>query len=249
MKKTTFITLQFLFLIVFFACDSENGSDCFQTSGSKITKEFAVANFNKINVSEGIELVIKEGSETKVAVESGQNLISGITAEVLDGKLFLRNSNGCNWVREYNDTKVFVTTPTLENVYSSSQFAVKSDGILNFPSLSLQSGMFSNTASGTFELEVNCSNLTIEDNESTYFKVSGKATNLSVNFYDGNARFDGSNLISNEVFCFQRSSNDIIVNPKNKISGTIYSTGNIVLKNTPPTIEVEQLYKGHLVYP
>lgn len=249
MGKTIFKTIIILLSMLLFSCDSENANDCFQTSGKIISKEFPVENFNKINISEGIELIIKEGTDTKVVVKSGQNLINGITAEVADGKLFLRNSNGCNFIRDYNNTKVYVTTPALENVYSSSQFAVKSEGILNFPLLNLQSGMFSNTASGTFELEVNCLNLTIEDNKSTFFKISGKATNLSVNFYDGNARFDGSNLIANEVSFFQRSSNDIIVHPINKISGTIYSTGNIILKNTPPTIEVTQLYQGHLVYP
>lgn len=236
-------------MITLFSCDSENAPDCFQTSGTKISKEITVENFDKINISQGIELIIKEGSETKVVIESGQNLLSGITAEVSNGQLFLRNSNGCNWVRDYNDTKVYVTTPTLLNVYSSSQFAVKSEGILSFPVLTLQSGIFYDTASGTFELEVNCGGLTIEDNESSYFKISGNTVSLNVNFYDGNARFDGSNLIANEVTFFQRSSNDIIVNPISKISGTIYSTGNVVLKHTPPIIEVTQLYQGHLVYP
>lgn len=249
MSKTIIKTLLFLFSITLFSCDSENANDCFQTSGTKIIKEFEVENFEKINLSQGIELIIKEGPETKVMVESGQNLMSGITAEVSEGQLFLRNSNGCNWVRNYNDTKVYVTTPTLVNVYSSSQFAAKSDGVLNFPYLNLQSGIFTNTASGTFELEVNCNTLIIDDNESSYFKISGNAANLTVNFYDGNARFDGSNLIANEVTFFQRSSNDIIVNPIDKISGTLYSTGNVVLKNTPPIIEVTQLYQGHLVYP
>lgn len=248
-QKTTFKIISFLFLIALFSCDSENANDCFQTSGTKTTKEITVENFDKINISQGIELIIKEGPETKVTIESGQNLMNGITAEVSNGQLFLRNSNGCNWVRDYNDTKVYVTTPTLLNIYSSSQFGVKSDGILSFPVLTLQSGMFTDTASGTFELEVNCASLTIEDNESSYFKISGNTVNLNVNFYDGNARFEGSDLIANEVFCFQRSSNDIIVNPTAKISGTIYSTGNIVLKNTPPIIEVTQLYQGHLVYP
>lgn len=238
-----------LFAIVLFSCDSENANDCLQTSGAIITKEFTVENFNKINISQGIELIIKEGTETKVIVETGQNLVNAITAEVTNEELFLRNSNGCNWMRDYNITKVYITTPTLINVYSSSQFAVKSDGVVSFPVLTLQSAMFTNTASGTFELEVNCGVLTIEDNESSYFKISGNTVNLSVNFYDGNARFDGSDLTSNEVSCFQRSSNDIIVNPVSKISGTIYSTGNIVLKSIPPTIEVTQLYQGHLVYP
>lgn len=244
-----FKTITFLFLITLFSCDSENAPDCFQTSGTKISKQITVENFDKINISQGIELIINEGPETEVVIESGQNLLSGITAEVSNGQLFLRNSNGCNWVRDYNDTKIYVTTPTLLNVYSSSQFAVKSEGVLSFPVLTLQSGIFSDTASGTFELEVNCGGLTIEDNESSYFKISGNTVSLNVNFYDGNARFDGSNLIANEVTFFQRSSNDIIVNPISKISGTIYSTGNVVLKHTPPIIEVTQLYQGHLVYP
>jgi hypothetical protein len=249
MQQTKFKIISFLFLIALFSCDSENANDCFQTSGVKITKEFAVQNFDKINISQGIELIIKEGSETKVAVESGQNLMNGITAEVVDNQLFLRNSNGCNWVRDYNDTKVYVTTPTLVNVYSSSQFTVKSDGVLSFPNMSFQSGMFSNTASGTFDIQVNCANLTIEDNESSFFKISGYTHGLNVAFYDGNARFDGSNLIANDVWFFQRSSNDIIINPISKVSGTLYSTGNVILKNIPPIIEVTQLYQGHLVYP
>lgn len=249
MSKTILKTLLFLFSIALFSCDSENANDCFQTSGTKIIKEFEVENFEKINLSQGIELIIKEGPETKVIVESGQNLMNGITAEVSEGQLFLRNSNGCNWVRDYNDTKVYVTTPTLINVYSSSQFAVKSDGILNFPYLNFQSGVFTNTASGTFEVAINSNVLTIDDNESSYFKISGNVTTLHVNFYDGNARFDGSDLIANEVTFFQRSSNDIIVHPIDKISGTLYSTGNVVLKNTPPIVEVTQLYQGHLVYP
>ncbi|WDO14249.1 DUF2807 domain-containing protein [Flavobacterium sp. WW92] len=249
MKTKMLKTIFFLFIMAFFSCDSENASDCFQTSGSPIEKEFSIEDFKKINISEGIELIIKQGTETKVVVRTGENLISGITAEVSNNELFLRNSNGCNWVRDYNTTKVYVTTPTLVNVYSSSQFGVKSDGVLSFPNLSLQSGMFGNTASGTFELEVNCVNLNIEDNKSSYFAISGFTDALNVAFYDGDARFDGSDLRAKEVSFFHRSSNNMIINPINKISGTIYSTGNVVLKNVPPIIEVTQLYQGHLVYP
>ncbi|WP_286706881.1 head GIN domain-containing protein [Flavobacterium sp. 38-13] len=246
-KITTRIIV--LFSIAFLSCDSENANDCFQTSGTPITREFVVNDFKKINIGEGIELIIKQGPEKKVVVKTGENLLGGITAEVQNEELFLRNSNGCNWVRDYNTTQVYVTTPTLINVYSSSQFGVKSDGVLGFPSLSLQSGMFSDTASGTFEVEVNCNQLTIEDNKDSYFAVSGTTQALYIGFYNGNARFDGSDLTAKEVHVFHRSSNDIIVRPTDKISGTIYSTGNVVLKNVPPVIEVTQLYQGRLVYP
>jgi len=249
METKMFKRIIILFSIAFLSCDSENANDCFQTSGTPTTKEFTVDDFKKINISEGIELIIKQGPEKNVVVKTGKNLVDGITAEVVNEELFLRNSKGCNWVRDYNTTKVYVTTPELINVYSSSQFGVKSDGILSFPILGLQSGMFNDTASGTFELQVNCNQLTIEDNKDSYFAVSGNTQALYVGFYNGNARFEGSNLTVKEVNVFQRSSNDIIVKPIDKISGTIYSTGNVVLKNVPPVIEVTQLYQGHLVYP
>lgn len=60
-KITTRIIV--LFSIAFLSCDSENANDCFQTSGTPITKEFVVNDFNKINIAEGIELIIKQGPE------------------------------------------------------------------------------------------------------------------------------------------------------------------------------------------
>ena len=41
----------------------------------------------------------------------------------------------------------------------------------------------------------------------------------------------------------------MIVFPTESISGKMVSTGNIILKNVPQSIEVQQLYQGHLVYP
>lgn len=248
LQKIRLKTTLLLALIVLTSCDSENANDCFQTTGTFITKNIELTAFEKINISQGIELIVSQGSETQVSVHSGENLMNGITAEVTNGQLFLRNTNGCNLVRDYNTTKVYVTTPNLTNIYSSSQFAVKSSGTLRFPNLSLQSGLYSDTASGTFDVQVDCVNLHIEDNQSGYFKVSGTTHGLSIGFYDGNARFDGAQLVTNEVFFFQRSSNDIILNPIAKVSGTIYSTGNVILKNTPTTIDVTELYNGRLIY-
>jgi hypothetical protein len=238
-----------VFAVFLFGCDSENASDCFQPAGDPITKEFFVGNFQSIDVSQGIDLIIKQGDVTKVEVQTGSNLIDEISVWVENGELFLRNSNGCNWVRDYNDTKIYVTTPQLVKVYSSSQFSVISDGVLSFPNLTLQSAMFSKTASGTFDIEVAAEVLTVQDNASSFFRLRGTTGDLTVAFYDGNARFDGSDLTAQTAHVFQRSSNDMIIKAMESIDGTIYSTGNVVLKNTPNTILVTQLYTGHLVYP
>ena len=58
-----------------------------------------------------------------------------------------------------------------------------------------------------------------------------------------------SDLAAQNVYFFQRSSNDIMVAPQQSVSGTIYSTGNVVLKNVPASIDVVQLYTGQIIYP
>lgn len=221
--------------------------ECFQEAGSTVSYEVEVSDFTSINIGEGIELIVKEGAKN-VRIETGENIKPNITVMVTDGELTLRNNSSCNWVRDYNTTKVYVSVPNLDKIYSSSQFGVKSDGVLAFPNLTLESGLYSETASGTFELAVDCETLTVQDNLSIYCNISGSVNNLAIYYYSGDARFEGSNLIAQKVYVYHRSSNDVIVNPQQEVSGTIYSTGNLVLKNSPPVVNVNQLYSGHLVF-
>ncbi len=241
------ICLLILFLSLL-SCNSENAPDCFMASGSVITNEIEVSDFDKIDVGEGIGVVIKQGNERKVVVETGSNLMSGVSVSVAEHKLYLRNSNGCSWFRDKNVTVVYITVPELTQIYSASQFDVKSDGILDFEELTLQSGMYSDTASGIFDLQLKCTNLKVEDNRATLYRISGNVTNLNIAFYSGEERFEGQNLIAQHVYVFQRSTNDIIVNPQQDIKGNIYSTGNVVLKNNPSLVEIAQHYTGHVVY-
>jgi len=38
----------------------------------------------------------------------------------------------------------------------------------------------------------------------------------------------------------------MVVNPQNSIRGKIVSFGDVISKNRPPVVEVEELYKGRL---
>ncbi|KGO94182.1 head GIN domain-containing protein [Flavobacterium subsaxonicum] len=247
MNKLRLILLM-IFLQLFTGCNSESANECIRTAGATTVYDVPVTDFTTIYLSVGIELVITEGPEQKVTVKTGDNIMEYISAEVIGTELHLTNANNCNWVHDYNTTTVYVTTPHLEKIYSASQFAVKSDGVLTFPTLSLQSGIFNETASGTFELEVNCENLTIEDNQSAYYVISGAVENLNINFYAGDARFEGLDLIAQKLTIFHRSSNDIIARPQQEVTGKLLSTGNLVLKSNPPIVDVEKVYTGSVVY-
>lgn len=248
MKKILFFALAVLLLQCIVSCN-DDVPECFIKAGKDTSYDIPVeADFNTLHISEGIELVIRQGEEQKITVTTGENLKQYISAHVTDGTLYINNSLDCNWVRDYTTTTVYITTPHLETIYSASQFAVRSEGVLAFPSLKLQSGLFSDTASGTFELTIDADSLLIEDNQSAYYVISGNVNNCTVKFYEGDARFDGSGLVMQKLEVFHRSTNDIIAAPLQEVSGTLYSTGNLVLKNHPPVVNVERLYTGRVIY-
>lgn len=241
-----------LFLILIFACDSENAGDCFQKTGTIIQSEVTLDAFDKILVNRDIELVIDQGITQKVIIETGKNLLNDVEAKVENGQLILTDNNTCNYVRDYGITKVYVTSPNIAEIRSSTQYDVISNGVLTYPNLTILSEDFNSPGSftvGNFKLEIDNTNLRLVFNNLSNCFVSGKTNNLNIGFYAGTTcRFEGQNLIAQNVQIFTRSSNDIFVNPQLQIKGTITGTGDVISVNTPPIIEVEALYKGRLIF-
>ncbi|PVW17437.1 head GIN domain-containing protein [Marixanthomonas spongiae] len=248
MKKSIFIIV----LLAFFGCDSDKGLNCFQAAGDIIQEEFTVDTFSKITVWERTQLFIKQGDTQKVVVETGENLLNDIEVHVKDGVLNLRNTNGCNLVRDYGLTKVYVTTPNIDRIRNSSGLAVEGIGTLSFPNLSLISEDQENEDAyhidGDFKLDLQVENLQIVANGLSNFFLSGTATKANFGIYAGDSRIEAANLIVGELSVFHRGTQDMIVNPQEAIRGKLVSLGNVVAKNRPPIVEVEQLYRGRLIF-
>ena len=102
--------------------------------------------------------------------------------------------------------------------------------------------------SGNFDIEVNSQNIDIIINNWSSVFISGSVESLFVGYFSGDARFEGRELIAQDVEIYQRSSNDMIINPQQSIVGEIRSTGDVILVNTPPVVEVQQFYTGQLIY-
>lgn len=237
--------------VLMLACNSEQAGDCFQTTGSIIQQEVSVSNFDKILVNRAIELIIKEGAEQKVIIETGKNLLNDVQAVVTDGKLILTDNNSCNYVRDYGITKVYVTSPNITEIRSSTQYDVRSDGVLTYPNLTILAedysapGTFTN---GNFKFQIDNVTFKLVFNNLSNCYISGKTNNLNITFAAGTSRFEGANLVAQNVTLWNRSSNDMIVNPQQSLTGKISGTGNVISVTHPPIVEVQELYKGRLIF-
>jgi hypothetical protein len=238
-------------MVFLFACDSENAIDCFQKAGTIIEQDIEVDSFNKILVNRDITLVVKESPTHSVIVETGSNLINDVVVKVENNQLILTDNNTCNLVRDFGITKITVNTPTLSEIRTSTQYTITSHGVLNYENLTLISENFDIPGAfkvGDFNLEIISNNLSIVSNGLSVFYVVGNVNNLNVSFFSGNGRFEGANLIAQNVKIFHRGSNDMIVNPQQSIVGSIVATGNVIAKNQPPIVSVEELFNGRLIF-
>lgn len=247
MKELSYI----LILILILACDSERANDCFQKTGDIIQKQVVVDVFDKILVNRDIELIVKEGVEQKVIIETGKNLINDVEAVVADGKLTLTDNNTCNYVRDYGVTKVYVTSPNINEIRSSTQYDISSDGMLTYPSLTILSEDFNapdTFTNANFRFQINNDTFRVVFNNLSNVFISGYTNNLNITFAAGTSRFEGRDLVAQNVTVWNRSANDMIVNPQQSIKGKISGTGDVIAVNEPPIVEIEELYKGQLIF-
>ncbi len=242
----------FIFGVLFLSgCDSENAHDCIKTDGEIINYTVALPEFNKIRTEDDISVELTSGETQKVTVETGENLVSDLNIFVENEELILQNTNSCNLIRDHNVTLIRITSQNITRIRHGSSATFKSVGTLPYPNLSLQSitGGFSGAnKNGDFDLKVNCKNLTVYANGSSGFLISGYATTGRFIFSDEFPQLQGGQLLVDDLIISHTGAAPMVVNPKNSIKGQIKGTGNVISKNRPPVVEVEELYTGRLIF-
>lgn len=241
-----------VFIILLASCNTENAPDCLQNSGNLIREEVSLSEFTKITVFENVALVLKQDDVQKVEIETGEYLRDEVSATVEGDRLLLKDTNDCNYFREYGLTTVYITSPNITEIRSSTGQLIKSDGVLAYGSLTLLSESFNNpeseTTDGEFDLEVDTQDLGVVVNGIAYFQLKGNTENLRLTIAAGDSRIEAGNLTAQSVSLNHRGSNDMFVNPQRSISGTIRGTGDVISANRPENVAVEERYKGRLVF-
>ena len=238
-----------LFLI---GCATENGSDCLQNAGDTIREEVLVPDFSKITVFENVSLVVRQGDEQKVEIATGEYLRNEVSAVVEGDRLLLRDTNGCNFFREYGLTTVYVTSPDISEIRSSTGWPIKSDGVLAYDSLSLLSESYNvsdaATTDGEFDLEIDTQDLSVVVNGIAYFRLKGATETLRLTIAAGDSRIEAAEVTAQNVILNHRGSNDMLVNPQVSLKGAIRATGDVISSNRPDSVAVKELYKGRLLF-
>jgi hypothetical protein len=229
------LIVAYLFIILFFnSCKKENEFDCVKTTGKDISEMRDVGSFDEILLNYQIDLNISKGSEYKVEVIAGKNIIKNITTRVKDGVLSIDNINRCNFVRGYKRTiTVNITLPYIKLVKNIGVGTLTFDENFNQDTLVVRAESSGDiVVNGTYN-EVRSSS---HGNGDVY--LNGTCNSLYV-YTNGTNYLRANNLLVKDyIFIETLSLGDCYVNASacNKFDYNIWKSGNIYYKGNPAVI-------------
>lgn len=126
-------------LILFMSCKKENRCDCIKRTGKIITEKRMLSGFDMIVAEHDVNVFITENPFFEVKVEAGENIVPLIKTEVVNGILFIRNHNRCNWTRSYKKPlNVYINCPKVKYITSDGTGDIKSLNALTTDEIHIQ---------------------------------------------------------------------------------------------------------------
>ena len=207
-------------------------------NGNVVEEVRKTKDFNKIEVSRGMNVYISQGEFTKVVVKADENLLDGIETRSDGDVLIIRATKN---IRSATSKKVFITTPNLEKIEASSGSNVYSESVLAFKNLKISGSSGSNVT-----LEINSEFTDLSASSGSNIKLRG-----ITNSFKGKAS-SGSNIKSEELTsknCDARASSgaNIWITAKNNFSGDVSSGANIFLYGNPGNTNIEKSSGGNII--
>ncbi len=219
-----------LLLITFLTgCDKDHLGDCLKSTGSIVSETRPVSDFSRIDVYNNVEVIITQDTVNSITVEAGKHIMYGITTEINDGILTIRNENKCNWVRSYSKTiVVYVHEKDLNMIHHHGSATVSSANTLVGTTFD-----FNVWNSGDMRLSVSAGNIYSRQHSTVGdMTLSGNSTFVYI-YNAGNAFTYEKDLIAQNSDIDQRGTGDIYVQASQSLAVSIHDSGNVYYSGNP----------------
>jgi hypothetical protein len=147
---------------------------CKNGSGKMVTETRKVTGFNKIDISGGFDVVIKQDTAESVSITADDNLMEAIKSEVSDGKLQIKTKGSiCN----SGKLVLNISLRDLNRIETSGAVNVTSNGKITTKDL-----VIGTSGATKITLDLNANNLITNGTGSTELNLTGQASSHLVNF-------------------------------------------------------------------
>jgi putative autotransporter adhesin-like protein len=197
-------------------------------SGNVVTKNRNFSSdFTSISASNGLEVVIEQGANSKIEVEADDNLQEHIKTEVTEGELKIYSDVN---IRNAKSKKVFVQLAKLNSLETSSGASVTSKNILENTSID-----FSSSSGSEINVKVNASTVSCDSSSGSEIKISGKADKLDTESSSGSS-IDATDLVVKSAVADSSSGSSINLNATETITAEASSGSSVNYTTKPATL-------------
>lgn len=212
--------------VLFSSCKYQMGIE----GNGNVTKEKRIISdkFTKVEVSHGIELIVEQGENIMVEVETDQNLQKQLITKVENGTLIVKFEGSIN---NTSAEIVRIRMPKIEGISADSGAEVTSKNtLLGNTTIILEADSGSN-----IDVVLEYDAIELHADSGAEIKAEGKALLLKTHA-DSGATIDASSLLANEVTSHADSAASIIVHPIVSLNADADSGGSIEYNSKPKTI-------------
>ncbi len=201
--------------------------------------------FTKIFLYDNINIVLIQGTENRLEVEAGENLIDGISTKLENGELTITNENTCNFMRSYKiPITIYITYNSLTEFTHYGAGKVSNEDTLRQPFFEFIEW----NGAGDFDLTVDIDTLKFGFHTGAgNADVRGTTKELSL-YSAGNSIFRCKDLLAGTVYINQSSTGDFTVNVLNSLYVQIYNYGDVFYYGNPSYIEPQYNGDGELIH-
>lgn len=228
MKKVSLhIVLVLLTLVISFPLNAQIPGD------DKITKQLHdVDNFDAIKVDGARTLVLTQGGNFSVEVETDSNIQEYVTLEVKNNTLHFGFST--KKIKKYKVLKFYVTAPNYKHITMSGATDVNSNGTLSGDNLQIVV-----SGASDLKLDVDYKNIVTKVSGASDITLSGTAISSLVES-SGASEFHGKNLVTTSSVIHASGASECFVNAKANLTYEVSGASEVRYVSTPETVIIKK---------
>ncbi len=213
-----------LIAIIALVAASCNGFAPLKGNGTIVKSDKEVKDFSKVSFEGAFNVFISQGEQTKLAIETDENLQEYIVAKVKSNKLTIKNKRNLSASKGIN---IYLTVAKIEEIDAAGAVIIKSDSKINADKLAIDLSGACNLT-----LDVNCVELHADMEGYTTMKLVGAASVADISA-SGSAEIYNFDMLFDYMKLKTKGSVKAKVNVITQLDVSVTGAGDVEYLGTP----------------
>jgi hypothetical protein len=237
--KSNLFVFRISILIIFVSCQSDN---CFKGAGSEGYIHIETGYFKDITFNGMFDVILVQDSMCYLDVNGGKNMIPYVNAQNTDSSLWVENSNGCLFLKDYEKIKVFVHFKDIEQAEFKVPCNIRSEIPLTDDFTIVVSADLAE-----INIELNNNHFAFYDFHTSAgdYTFRGKSSICYLAGYY-TSRINASELKVENMYIESHSIVDFYVNSEKSLHVKIFDRGNVYFYGNPEVVIDTLAGKGNV---